>query len=646
MRADVTEQYSLMRRDDHYPLALRPPAQVQAAAGAASRWFDEHWVTVIGPIFTLLVILSRWSSILPNIHTNQMGELGLLTVLPFTIFAALLILTLSFCLVVQQPTTPPLILWLHIALFIFVIHGTPALTYDGLRYSWAWKHIGIIDYIQRHGGVNVTIGTLEIYHRWPGFFAINALLTELTGLGSAVSYAAWAPVFFNLLTVWALLLIFQTQSSDRRLVWQAAWFFTLTNWIGQDYFSPQAMNYVLHLVIVGLCLRWFYGHGVPAPSTLQRWVRSATVARWLHHGGVWLTQQDNAPVAAAQIQRPIAWAIILLLFAVVASSHQLTPFMTILTVGLLTLFQRSTARWLPVIMVGMAMGWLLIAGGPAIHEELVETINSFGQVTHNVTSNLTDVEQAPASQQFVSHTARYLTVAVWLLAFGGLLQLWRYGRWSLAFSLGAVAPFLMLLGSAYGGEIIFRVYFFALPFMAYFMAGLVFANADSRSYWGTIVLNLLLSTLLLVGFMVAYYGKEQMYHFSAKEVEAGSYIQNIAPPNTLLIEGSRNYPSRFHNYENFTYVAISREPVVSQQKIYTDPVGVLKRWMSNPHYAAAYLIITRSQKAELNLVPGTLPIDALDRIETALVASPDFQVLFANTDAIIFTLANHLQGAP
>ncbi len=643
MQSEMPPSYALARRPTQ-SFAIQPYRQAQVATARVNNWFEDHWVDAIGPCFALLVILSRWSTMLPAIHTNQMGELGLLSVLPFTIFAALLILTLSFCLVVQQPTTPTPILWLHIVLFIFIVHGTPALTYDSLRYSWAWKHVGIIDYIQRHGGVNLQVGSLEIYHRWPGFFAVNALLTDLTGVTSALNYAAWAPVFFNLLIVWALLLIFQTQSTDQRLVWQAVWFFTLTNWIGQDYFSPQAMNYFLHLVIVGLCLRWFYCRTIPSQAVIYRWVGSAKVTRWLYQGAQWITRHDRPPISMEAPTPLAAWVVILLLFAVVVSSHQLTPFMTILTVGLLVAGQRCRARLLPVALILMTGCWLLFVGGSAIHQELWETLDSFGKVTANVTSNLADVEQAPASQQFVSFIARVLTVGVWLLALEGMIQLWRMRRWNLPFTLAAIAPFLMLLGSAYGGEIIFRVYFFALPFMAYFMAGVLFASTDDRYHWRTFCLNLLLSVLLLIGFMVAYYGKEQMYHFSQAEVDAGSYVQDIAVPNTLLIEGSRNYPSRFHNYEYFTYVAISREPVESQKAIDADPVRVMKRWMSNSAYAASYLIITRSQKAEMKLNPETLPKGALERIERALTASPDFRVIFANEDAKVFALASRLEG--
>src|SRR5207253_4125007 len=88
---------------------------------------------------------------------------------------------------------------LHPAALVPVVHGTPAIAYGTLRYSWAWKHIGIVDYIQRHGSVNPDIGFLDAYHNWPGFFALAALVTRLGGWHDAIGIATWAPVFFELL---------------------------------------------------------------------------------------------------------------------------------------------------------------------------------------------------------------------------------------------------------------------------------------------------------------------------------------------------------------------------------------------------------------------------------------------------------------
>ena len=58
--------------------------------------------------------------------------------------------------------------------------------------------------------------------------------------------------------------------------------------------------------------------------------------------------------------------------------------------------------------------------------------------------------------------------------------------------------------------------------------------------------------------------------------------------------------------------------------------------MSNPEYEDAYLIITRSQIAEMEAL-GELPPGSLEQIGRALLASPEFDVLVRNRDAIVFT---------
>ena len=163
-----------------------------------------------GSALLVACAVALWGSSLIGVDLRRMTDLGLVSILPASFGAAFLLLTVSFCVVVHQKREYVPILLLHIAALIVMIHGTPQMLYDTLRYSWTWKHIGIVDYILRHGGVDPKITTLDVYHNWPGFFALNALITQTAGLQSPLSYAGAAPVFFNLLFLGGLLLIFRT----------------------------------------------------------------------------------------------------------------------------------------------------------------------------------------------------------------------------------------------------------------------------------------------------------------------------------------------------------------------------------------------------------------------------------------------------
>ena len=126
-----------------------------------------------------------------------------------------------------------------------------------------------------------------------------------------------------------------------------------------------------------------------------------------------------------------------------------------------------------------------------------------------------------------------------------------------------------------------------------------------------------LSAALLFGLLFAYYGKEKQYYFTKNEVEAAKYLYDSAPAGSLLIEGSRNYPSQFRNNEFFTYVPLAREMEEVRVEAAAHPVELFSRWLDNDRYAATYLIITRSQKATVDIL-GLMPVGALDAIERYL----------------------------
>jgi hypothetical protein len=144
--------------------------------------------------------------------------------------------------------------------------------------------------------------------------------------------------------------------------------------------------------------------------------------------------------------------------------------------------------------------------------------------------------------------------------------------------------------------------------------------------------------VLLGAFLVAYDGKERLNYFTPQEQAAAAFVYRHAPPDTLLIDGTNNYPYMFENYERFVPVSISREPVASQARVLAHPAAVLASWMADPRYRDAYVILTRSQRIEVEM-DGVMPPGSLEEIERALRRSRRFRVAFHNRDATVFTLA-------
>ncbi len=604
-------------------------------SGTQTRAYRD-WLAIFEALLLVAAAIILWLAALPSINLRNLGDLGLVTLLPLPIYAALGLLILSFAISVHAQPLRPAILFLHVVTLIVIIHGTPVLLYGTLRYSWAWKHVGIIDFIQRYGVVDPTIDILGVYHNWPGFFTANALLTQLTGLDT-LRYAAWAPVFFNLINLGALLLIFRTATTDRRVIWVSIWLFFIANWVGQDYFSPQALNFFLHLMILAICLNWFRQQ----PSY---WIagNSSRLPGWV--SGI-LRRLAGYRIPASDIRTPSQpeqrvglLMVVIILFLAVASSHQLTPLMTIASVTLLVMFGLCSARSLPILFLILAVTWIIFPAVTYARAVLESIVEAFGQIFSNIEGTLINLAIASPGQQLVAYMGRGLTAAILGLFVLGVIRRMRKGYLDLHMLLLVIAPFSILAVSFYGGEMLFRVYFFALPFLAYFAASALFPTLTSGRGRLSQVLLVVVSAGLLVGLLFAYYGKERQYYFTPNEVAASEFLYNIAPPNSLLVEGARNYPSQFRNYEYFTYVAIDREDPMAIQRVLAAPAPILAAWLSNDQYAAAYVFITRSQKAGIEML-GEMPTGSLDDIEQALRESPVFEILYENEDAVIFQLA-------
>ncbi|MEY2536184.1 MAG: hypothetical protein QOF29_4094, partial [bacterium] len=195
-----------------------------------------------------------WALGVQATNWRAMSDLGLVSVLSPVAFVGLAALAAGFAVVVNAERLRPVLAGGFLVALVAVLHATPPLLYGTLRYSWAYKHVGIVDYILRHGGVDPSISLLPVYHDWPGFFEIDALITWLTGI-PAMAQATWAPLIFNLLDIAALLYLLRGLTDDRRVHWRAAWIFFAASWIGQDYFAPQAFAFCLYLVLLGVVVR-------------------------------------------------------------------------------------------------------------------------------------------------------------------------------------------------------------------------------------------------------------------------------------------------------------------------------------------------------------------------------------------------------
>ncbi|KOG91387.1 hypothetical protein ADK38_03475, partial [Streptomyces varsoviensis] len=191
---------------------------------------------------------------LGDVSLDDMGGLGLISVLPGATLlgAALLVLAFASALWLGRPRRG--LLLAIVVLTVVSLHAVPAVLESEPRFATAWQHVGFLDFIDRTG---TAVPDLDARWSWPGFFAAAAFVARACGVDDLSGVLRWWPLVVQLLYLAPFALLLKAVRAGWRAKWTAAWLFALCGWVGQDYFSPQALNYLIYLLFVAVLLVWF-----------------------------------------------------------------------------------------------------------------------------------------------------------------------------------------------------------------------------------------------------------------------------------------------------------------------------------------------------------------------------------------------------
>ena len=663
-------------------LRNRPSRQ---GATARARW---RWAALSPTLIATLIVLctlALWCVSMRWVDVRAMNDLGLVSVLSPSSIIALVGLTLGFCLVLSTiEGTPSFVLLFYLFALIFMLYATPALVEQAPRFDVTYWLAGHTEYVLRNGSV---APYLDAYFNWPGFFVLTGLLTKITGVSSVLAFAPWASFAYNLLYLAPMYLIFTTATEDRRTVWLGLWFFYITDWVWQDYFDPQGLNFFFYLVIIAILLKGFKtARAMPGTSEgpigtwwrfcLSAWarVRAARPARiWANMHGFsgyvrwlrrWVALSDGTATPEQRRRRIALLCILIAVFAFSVGSHPITPFFVLLSVTALTLFGRITPRWLPLLLAAMILGWDFTAAMPYLAGHLGADLASFGNFQVVASTNVTNRLAAGSSaHQFVSHVRILATASIWGLAMLGALLRWRgnsmwaagngaWGKGSLfshdvTFLLLVIAPGFLVIAQPYGGEMAMRYYLFTLPIVSFFAAAAFRTRVTfDRGVVGRLSRRvaskpvpvaapaIAAACLLLLGaFLFARYGNERADYFTYDEANAVAYLYEVAPPHSLLLQGWTGTPWRYEDLELYNYSQLYTGHGQAAAFEAHDIGGILDM-ASNAKYPSAYVIFSRSQKAQAQMFAG-VPPSAFTAVEGALLASGKFTLIYSNPDAEI-----------
>ncbi|BCL24335.1 glycosyltransferase [Streptomyces tuirus] len=563
------------------------------------RWGPGTWTAIV----VLPLAIAVWLLSLRGVPLDRMGDLGLLQVLPKLFWVAPALLTLGFCVAATDRRTSHGCFAAYVLSLIAVIHATPPLLYPELRYAWGWKHVAVVEAMLRHDGTVPGAGGFDIYNQWPGFFELNAVLVRAIGLESPLGYAAWAQPIFNLLMLGPLLLLYRSITNDRRLIWGAVWIYYACSWVAQDYFAPQAFAFLLFMCVMALVVKQLAPFGPRGKGTTRRrWPRGLLI-------------------------------LVLILEAAIVSSHPLTPMMLISALLLLSLPRRNRRVVLPALAGAIVLTavWNSTVARPYMAENLNHLIGALARPEANIWSGVARLGDAAPGQIMAAWVERGLSAGVLLLAATGFIA----RRWTrrTPLPLLMLAPLLPGVANAYGGEMVFRAFMFALPAAAFLIAALLFPPRKRLRVRMPVVYVLLLA--MLGSLAIGYYCKEAENYFTADEAAATRYVTTRTPTGSLIISVTFAAPGLEMRYDQHQDMQIDEENLTNRRMLVKDPVAGLEPLIARAEKNPVYILLNRAQAAAVDL-SGAMPTDFMGRLNSALSRSPDFTVAYRNEDAVVY----------
>lgn len=409
----------LLRDARSLPLpVLRRPTAVTARHLRARSVVVGGAIRANPALMLLTVAVVTWSLTLSGLRAVPYSQFGLLFVGTGPLLVACtLAVVVAFGIALRQDRLRTAALTLGAA--IVVQRLTVTLVTDVPIYGWLYKHLGVIDYVQR---THELPAAPDIYGQWPGFFTAFAWFGDVAGVGSIEVAHVFTPLVHVLIAV-EVFAIARLIGHDSRTALTAAMFAELVNWVGQDYFAPQAIAFVMALGIFALLI--------------------------------------------TSRSRPAAGYLSIPLFATLVPLHQLTPYWVCGVAIVLGVTKRLRPRLLPIPFMALLLAYLVPRIPIIAPYGILSGFNPLANANSNVEFDGT------FGKVFTSVTCRSLSAGVILLAAVCAVVWWRRGKPSLIAAVLAFSSFALLFGQSYGGEAIFRVYLYAVPGCAILIAPLV-----------------------------------------------------------------------------------------------------------------------------------------------------------------------------
>ena len=514
----------------------------EAADAGGSRNFVRRGLTLPWTSPLLAVAgLASWAASIHQIHPYSTGSMGLIRQLPALWWIGVLLVALSVAAELARPRPRTTAMVVALIAVVLVFHGTLPAAESVPRFSAAYYISGFTDYLARTG---TALPRLDARMSWFGLYAGAGMASEAMRVHS-IWFLRWTPVVLNLAYLFPAKVIANTTLRTSRARWAALAVFVVSNWIDQDYFSPQGVTLLLFLAVLAVAIRTFGSQGNQS-AVFQRvldW-------RFLHRGATRAARLLRLPLGVeteaveTDMSTPATRAgiFIVVLLAAGASvvAHQLTPVAMGIVLFFLALTGRTRLKWMWLFLAVLVFGWLSWEARPYWLNHLDKIFGNVGQVGSTFGVSVGARLQATSFGRHVVELGRVAAAAVtWLGAVMGFWSRTRRGRTSWALVVMGFAPIAVAGAVSYGGEVALRVLLFSLVPAAIMTVGLLDApkvRRTSAAAFGVIGLA------LVVLFPLNRFGNEIFEAIAPSDLAAAQWIHSHVPQHAVIYVANEDEP--------------------------------------------------------------------------------------------------------
>lgn len=569
------------------------------------------------------VSIILWAMGVAQANISDLGPYGLPAALPYAFYLGIGLLIVSIGIELARAELSEWRLGLHAVVLAWMLYGTAAVVYSEGRYSWLYKTVGVVQYVGAHGSLNRNI---DIYQNWPGFFALAAWFDKVAGVATPIDYAKWVQVIIELAALPLLYTIYRSFGLSVRQRWIGLFLYSAGNWIGQDYFSPQALGTLLSLGIMALAARWlFAGNFSSGP------------------------QPEGARL---RIVLPAATALLFLYF-VLTFSHEISPYIITIQLAALALTGTMRPRWIALATAAIAI--IYLAPNFTFVNSRYGILASIGEFFQNIeppSAASAYTIPYPESHRVIGDCSELLSLGMWALALAGAWLRRKSLRTVITLLLLAFSPIAVLVAGAYGNEGILRVYLFSLPWSAALAASVLAplnsltgkrsrASLSASALRPSLLSSFDRSTLrapvviaiITALFLVAFYGDDTSNVMPASEVTTITNTLEHVPPGPVFAAVD-NAPL----FDTAQYNKFGEVPFLDPTPISSDIDAKLARTAA--HLAPgkqAYVVVAPSMISYSQAYSAT-SLRNFNVLLSSLARSPYWKLIASDEGTVIYDL--------